>query len=193
MIDLNENTGAKQIVVPSALYPFTKEQVHDFEYREFQLLNVFRSISEEQRKQCVNMWLKAGAVPTEELAWQRSAQVCYMFFHKESGRLVGVNTLYSETDTVTNEKWFVNRMFILPKFRTTRLMIVGTSLMLYFASLHLAHEGMKGVVNINVNIKLHRKGLRKIFSSLGYQFSHAADKREIWFFDFSKVSFISQQ
>lgn len=183
----------QQIFIPGGLFPFTKAQVFDYEYGVFQLLNVYGKITEDQRKQCVSMWLQTGVIPTVELAWQRSEQVCYMFIHRPTGQLAGVNTLYSEVDAATGEKWFLNRMFIRPKFRSTRLMIIGTSLMLVFAKTYLAKEGDKGVKNINENKKLHKKSLRKIFTRLGYTFSHAFNEKEVWFFDFDAVEFVSSQ
>lgn len=139
------------------------------------------------------MWLQAGVIRSEEQAWQRSEQVCYMFFHIASGQLAGVNTLYSDVDARSGEKWFLNRMFIQPAFRQTRLMIVGTSLMLVFSRLQLADEGVKGVVNINENRKLHRRSMHRIFTNLGYQFSHASDDDEVWFFNFDRIEFVENK
>lgn len=179
-----------QIPLSSGLFTFTQDQIFDYEYQGFQLLNVFRKITPEQQKECVDMWLQSGVIESEQQAWQRSEQVCYMFIDKVSGQLAGVNTLY--IDVMNGKKWFFNRMFIRPAFRKTRLMILGTSLMLVFSKLHLSDEGVAGVVNVNENNKLHQKSLHKVFTRLGYQFSHEVDNKEIWIFDFDRVEFLNK-
>jgi len=193
---LSTHSSTRKIVVPSALYPYrSADDLSLFDYQNFQLVNVFGKITSAQRQQCIQMWRDGGVPFTEHEALQRSQQVCYLFRHIDSGELAGVNTLYKEFLPQLKSEWFCNRMYIRPEYRTSRLMVLATTLMLYYSWLHLRKqqgsngERIRGVANINDNIKLHRKGMRRIFERVGYRYSHKVLNREVWLFAFDEIDF----
>ena len=184
---------ASKIVLPSALLPFRVDQLMQFDYRSFRLTNVFESIDEQQRKACVEMWLRHGVIQDEQSARDRSKEVCYFITERESGELAGVNTLYAGQLVSDGPQVFINRMFIDPKHRSTRLMLIGTGMMVCFARLHLADRGMVGVANVNENRKLSRGGARALFGRLGYQSRGFLQGQEVMRFDFDRVEVVSAQ
>lgn len=159
----------------------------------YTLTNVFESISEQQREACVDIWLRNKVMPNREAAWQRSAQVCYFITETASRELVGVNTLYKGKVVENGPTRFLNRMFIDPQHRNSRLMITGTAMMLCFAKTQLADRGISGVVNVNENAKLSRPGMRDIFQRLGYQSRGFHNGQEVWFFEFARIQLIKAE
>ncbi|MEO0369538.1 MAG: hypothetical protein AAF197_12280 [Pseudomonadota bacterium] len=173
--------------VPSELFPFTIDQLDQLAFEQYLLTNVFEKITVEQRDACVELWLRNRVLPSEEAAIKRSQQICYHLTNRDSGKTIGVNTLYR--GFVTNEmpEVWLNRMFIDPLYRNTRLMIVGTSMMLCFAKLHLSDRGLPGVVNINENRKLSRPGAQRVFHRLGYRRIGWQNNNEVIMFRFNDI------
>lgn len=175
--------------LPHPLYPFRLTELADFRHGPYRLVNVFRRITEEQRQACVRMWLEERALPTEEAAWRRSLEVCYLILHAEDGGLVGVNTAYVDRYPPQNAHYFFNRMFIRPAHRAGRLMIAGTAAAVCHLSMHHAREGLRGVVNVNENPKLFRSSVHQIFAGGGYRFDGLVDGRENWRLEFDSIRF----
>lgn len=178
--------GIHEIFLPSALFPFTLSDLPCFSYGEFRLENVFGKTTDGQRQAAEQIWTESG-ITTPAIARERSAQICYLMTEIDGGRLIGVNTLYRDRLVADGPECFFNRMFILPGHRHSRLMIVGTAATLFFALTRLAGEGLPGIVNENVNPKLARPGMRRIFERLGYRYMGRYDNREVWYFDFAGV------
>lgn len=178
-----------EISLPSDLYRFRLDDLQEFRFNEFCLINVFERITPQQREACIELWLRNGVMPSREAALKRSDQVCYCITENKTGKLIGVNTLYiAGSDDALQNVW-LNRMFIDPRYRNTRLMITGTAMMLCFAKTYLADRGLRGVVNVNENRKLSRAGMRKIFSRLGYRQVGEQLGNEVIFFDFNNINF----
>lgn len=180
------------IPLPSELYPFRLADLSAFQYEGFVLENVFESITPEQQQACVEMWLRNQVLPSEQAALARSNEVCYYIYHAANGKLIGVNTLYTGSITVGGPTFYLNRMFIDPYFRNSRLMIIGTAMMLCFAKTQLASRGLPGVVNVNENRKLSRPGMQRIFQRLGYQQLGWQQGNEVLFFEFDRVNYVEQ-
>ncbi len=178
------------IQLGSGLYPFQLRDLDNFSFQGYQLENVFEKISTEQRQACVNMWMTHHVIANKELAWERSKQICYILTHIESGDVIGVNTLYKSQFQHSDSLYFFNRMYILPDYRNTRLMITGTAAMLCYAKHYLSDRGINGVININENKKLNRRGLQKIFRRLGYQHHSWQDDKEVILFEFDRIAYI---
>ena len=100
---------------------------------------------------------------------------------------MGVNTLYQGKVVEHGPTRFLNRMFIDPQHRNSRLMIVGTGMMLCFAKTQLADRDVGAVVNVNENVKLMRPGSRAIFERLGYQSQGLHNGQEVWLFEFNRI------
>lgn len=182
-------TDRIQINLPSALYPFRTKDLPRLEFGSYTLQNVFQSITEEQRRACVELWLRNRVIPTEQAALQRSNQVCYFITDSASGQCVGVNTLYRDRLVANGPEFFFNRMFIDPDYRNSRLMITGTAMMLCYAKTRLAGLGVEGVININENTKLSRPGMNKIFTRLGYRSIGQQNGKEVLYFEFSRIHY----
>jgi len=176
-----------EITLPSSLFPFRLIDVPQFTYGPYRLDNVFRSINSQQRQACVELWLRNGAVASPTMAWERSRQVCYLMTENAGNRLVGVNTLYPDRLVADGPRFWFNRMFIEPQHRSSRLMIVGTAAMLCYARTQLSSEGIPGVLNVNENPKLGRRGMRRIFSRLGYRCQGEQNGQDVWYFEFSSI------
>jgi len=177
------------INLPSGLYPFRLNDLAKFEYERYTLINVFQTITDEQRQACVDLWLRNRVIPNQQAAWQRSNQVCYFITETVSGDLIGVNTLYLDQLVANGARFYFNRMFIDPRFRNSRLMITGTAMMLCYARTHLAEKGIGGVVNINENTKLGRPGMRRIFDRLGYRKQGEQDGKDVLYFEFANINY----
>lgn len=184
-----QQTKKRTIALPSALFPFYGKDLMKFDYGGYRLQNVFQSINEEQIGACVDLWLRNRVLPSEEAARQRSAEVCYFITDRKSSKLIGVNTLYPDTLPGTKHPVFMNRMFIDPTYRNSRLMIVGTAMMLVFAKTHLEHNLQLGVANLNENGKLSRPGMNRIFDRLGYRRLGFVSGQELLFFEFKRIQF----
>jgi hypothetical protein len=176
-----------EIVLPSSLFPFRREDLPGFDWGEYRLENVFRRIDPPRQQACVELWIGAGVIPSPKAAWERSQQVCYLLWHRDTGQLAGLNTLYPERPETCDQDCFINRMFIRPEHRRTRLMIVATAATVCYAKTRLATEGIPGVLNVNENRKLGRPGMRRIFTRLGYRPRGSIHGRDAWYFDFSAV------
>ncbi len=182
----------KTITLPNPIYPFRLAELDDFCYGPYRLVNVYRRISEAQRRACVEMWLQARALSSEEAAWQRSLEVCYLFVHSGDGVLAGVNTAYVERYPSRDARYFFNRMFIRPAYRDSRLMIVGTAAAICFLRTRHGDEGVRGVVNINQNPKLYRRGMQRVFERLGYRLDGLTEGKETWRFEFDEIRFVEK-
>ncbi len=180
------------IHVPSELFPFRLDQLEHFQFEQYELRRVFGKITNEQREQCIRLWTNNGVIASVEAARSRSSEVCYMLYKQEGQQLIGVNTLYQGQVTQDGPKVWLNRMFIDPNHRQSRLMIVGTAMMLCFAKTHLANQGLPGVVNINENRKLSRPGMQRIFHRLGYRRLGWQNEQEVIMFKFSNINLIAQ-
>ena len=177
-----------EITLPSADFPFSRSELSCFNYGNYTLRNVFRTINDEQRAACVEMWLRNKALPSAESAWQRAEQVCYLLTETATGRLVGVNTLYVDSLVTGGPQFFLNRMFIEPDYRNSRLMIIGTRAMLCYAKTHLSGEGLSGVVNINENTKLARPAINRLFHKAGYRKQGQLNGKDVWYFEFARIA-----
>ncbi len=178
------------IQTPSALFPFSKDDIVKFETATFCLENVYKKIDDVQRQACVDLWLQNRVITSEQAAWERSEQVCYYITEKLTGKLIGVNTLYVDKIGSESQDYYFYRMFISPEFRGSRLMVTATALTLYFAKNELSNYGPLGVVNVNENRKLARTGTRKLFSNLGYRYVGEFAGQDVWLFDFARVQFV---
>lgn len=176
-----------EIVLPSNLFPFRREDLPGFDWGEYRLENVFHRIDPPRQQACVELWIGAGVIPSPKAAWERSRQVCYLLWHRDTGQLAGLNTLYPGRPEPGDKICFINRMFIRPEHRRTRLMIVATAATVCYAGTQLSAEGIPGVLNVNENPKLGRPGMRRVFERLGYRPRSSVNGCEAWFFDFSSV------
>jgi len=181
-----------EIHLPSALYPFRLDDLPEFEFGAYTLKNVYQNITEQQQQACVEMWLRNRVIPNEQAALERSKQVCYFITETASEKLIGVNTLYAGQVMQGGPQIYLNRMFIDPKYRDSRLMITGTAMMLCFAKTHLADEGYPGVVNINENKKLSRPGMNRIFERLGYTKKGMQNGQVVLFYEFDRIKLVEQ-
>ena len=176
-----------EISLPSPLFEFCLSDLDKLEYGDYTLENVFGSISDDQRRACVELWLRNRVIPTEQAAWERSLQVCYFISKTSTGELVGVNTLYEGLLGEQGPLVYFNRMFLAPEYRNSRLMIRTTAMMLCYAKTRLADGNHKGVININENLKLARPGMQRIFERLGYANLGFVNSKQVWFFEFDQV------
>ncbi len=181
-----------EIYLPSALYPFKLADLPSFEFGAYTLKNVYQKITERQQYACVEMWLRNRVIPNEQAALERSKQVCYFITETASNKLIGVNTLYLGQVNQDGPQVYLNRMFIDPKFRDSRLMITGTAMMLAYAKTHLSDKGISGVVNINENRKLSRPGMNRIFDRLGYRKQGMKDGQVVLFYEFDRIKLIER-
>ena len=152
---------------------------------------MFEKISEAQKAACIELWLSNKFLPSHAASRKRSEQICYLLTEVTSGKVIGVNTLYQGSVSRGGTTVWLNRMFIDPAHRDTRLMIVGTSMMLCFAKTYLESRGLPGVGNVNENRKLSRPGMQRIFQRLGYQKLGWQNGNEVIIFRFSDVQFIT--
>ncbi|NND82096.1 MAG: hypothetical protein HKN50_06690 [Gammaproteobacteria bacterium] len=176
------------ITLPSSLFPFRHDQLSHLQYRNYSMLNVFESITDEQREAVMRLWNRNGLLTDQDAAWQRSSEVCYFITETRTGQLIGVNTLYPGKIVASGPTLFLNRMFIDPQHRNSRLSIIATGMMLCFAKTALSDRGILGVGNVNENSKLSRPGMRKIFTRWGYQFKGTLSGQDVWRFDFDRIS-----
>jgi hypothetical protein len=179
------------ISLPSGLYSFRLDDLQELRFNKYTLTNVFEKITLPQRKACIELWLRNRVINDKEEALARSDQVCYFITETQTGKLIGVNTLYKSANHSTGNGVWLNRMFIDPKHRNTRVMIVGTAMMLCFSKTYLADRGLKGVVNINENTKLRRAGTARLFKRLGYRVVGEENGKEVMFFEFNNVNFVT--
>jgi hypothetical protein len=179
-----------ELKLKQGLFPFSAGQLDYFEFGRFALRNVFGSITENQRQQCVELWLDNNVLPNQRAALERSNEVCYMLSDLESQRIIGVNTLYPGTLGNQGAPVWLNRMFIDPHHRSTRLMITGTAMMLCYAKTTLSNQGHVGVVNVNENRKLSRPGMQRIFERLGYRRIGWQAGNEVLLFRFSDIQLV---
>lgn len=187
---------------PNPHAPFRLTELAGFDYCGYRLVNVFRRITEEQRNACVRMWLEERALPTEEAAWRRSLEVCYLIMNPSGDGLAGVNTVYVATYPPQNAAYFFVRMFIRPGYRGGGLMIAGTTAAVCHLKTHHAREGVRGVVFVNENPKLFRSPIHSLFASGGYQFdgvleikqygSEEPRRRETWRLEFADVELVDR-
>lgn len=187
----DSNNPQIKIDVPSSLYNFDINDLTNIVYGDYQLTNVFGTATDDQRHAIVDMWMRHKVLPSKQHAWQRSKEVCYLITERESGDVVGVNTLYLDKLEHRAEEYYFNRMYILPEHRVSRLMVVGTAAMLCFAKLHLSNQGVAGVVNVNENTKLNRTGSRRIFDRLGYRHYGWDNNKEVILFEFKNIQFVT--
>lgn len=180
------------IELPSSLFPFRLEQLECFAYGSYRLRNVFGKINEQQQQACIELWLKNHVLPNRQAAVERSKEVCYLIEDTRNEQVIGVNTLYPGHLDKGHTKVWLNRMFLDPQHRATRLMIIGTALMLCYAKTNLTDQGMVGVVNVNENRKLSRPGMQRIFQRLGYKHLGWQQNKEVILFEFAKVHIISR-
>ena len=138
------------------------------------------------------MWLENNVLPSKEMAWHRSNQVCYMITDTKTDEMIGVNTLYRDKLPNNDEDYFFNRMFIQPEHRNSRLMITGTAAMLCYAKHFLSEQGAAGIININENTKLSKPGMQRIFMRLGYRHVGWSDQKEIILFSFNNIHYTSE-
>lgn len=181
-----------EIELPSRFYPFTIKELDYFEFGGYALRNVFEKITPEQQEQCVKLWLSNGVIVTRDAAIERSHEVCYCLYDLASGQLIGVNTLYQGAVAQGGVQAWLNRMFIDPQHRSSRLMIVGTAMMLCYAKTHLESRGLPGVINVNENQKLSRPGAASIFRKLGYRGIGWHNGCEVIAFKFDDISYIEK-
>jgi len=177
------------IKLPSALFPFALNQLEQFQFGDYLLTNVFENVTPEVADACIHLWRRNRVIPTNDAARTRTKEVCYCITDQNSGKVIGVNTLYRAQLGPDSREFWLNRMFIDPAHRDTRLMIVGTAMMLCFAKTELEQRGLPGVVNINENRKLSRPGMQRIFSRLGYRPIGWQNGNEVILFRFADVTF----
>ena len=178
------------IELPSALFPFDSTEVLNFSYGRYRLKNVFGRISNGDIERVTGLWARYRVLPSPEMADARVREVCYLMEESETGELVGVNTLYPEAMVQGGPRFFKNRMFIAPPHRRSRLMITATAATLVYGKLHLAEQGLPGILNINENRKLGEPGMKRIFQRLGYRLIGQVKGQDVWLFPFSATRLI---
>lgn len=187
-----------QIQLGAGMYPFALDQLDYFEFAGYAIENVFGQLTDLQKCEIIDLWQRNHSLPEGANSQERVAQVCYQMTDLESRRVIGVNTLYPgklqllKPEAKIHPVW-LNRMFIDPGFRNSRLMITATAMTLCLAKTRLSASGQAGVVNANENPKLQTPALHKIFSRLGYRFLTKQAQADIWFFDFSQWEFADRR
>lgn len=179
------------ISLPSGLYSFRLDDLQELRFSKYTLTNVFEKITVPQREACIELWTRNRVIHSKQEALARTDQVCYFITETQTGKLIGVNTLYKSANHSTGNGVWLYRMFIDPQHRNTRIMIIGTAMMLCFSKMYLADRGLKGVVNINENSKLRRAGTARLFKRLGYRKVGEEDGKEVIFFEFDNINFVT--
>jgi hypothetical protein len=174
-----------EIILPSPLFPFTLVDLPEFNRGRYRLRNVYRNIDRREQQECVELWLRHGVIISPRAAWERSREACYLLREQETGRLIGLNTLFADRVSEDGPPCLQNRMFIEPEFRGSRLMVSTTAATLCYAKTRLEAEGIQGILNVNENPRLGRRGMRRLFTRLGYQWLDRRHGRDVWFFDFA--------
>ncbi len=180
----------KLITLPCRSYPIRTTDLASYSYKNYRLQNVYESLTPEQQRAVIEFWLDNGALTSREAAQQRSSEVCYLISEQNSGKIVGVTTLYPDRVGDPPDLCLLMRMFITPSDRRTWLAICAAAMTLVFASKHLSDRGYAGVVNVNENLKLARSGTSKRFEAAGYCLLGQWRGQDVWFFDFKQTQFI---
>ena len=94
-------------------------------HSKFALTQVWPKISEQDAAELLAFWKQEGAIPDEEQARARLAQVVFLARDKD-GDIAGVCTSYAMTPPQLGQPMYFWRAFIAPKWRATRL--IGTLL-----------------------------------------------------------------
>lgn len=181
---------ARDIKLGEGLYPFNVDDLAQFDYDQYRLINVFGKITAQQQRACIEMWARAGVLSSPREAQRRARQVCYLIQHRDSEKVIGVSTLYLDAALGDDELFYANRMFIEEEHRSSRLMITGTAMMNCYAKKMLSDNGVRGVININENTKLSRPGMQRIFKRLGYRHLLSTNNADVILFDFNTVNYL---
>lgn len=94
-------------------------------HSRFTLTHVWPNISESDASDLLAFWKQHNAIPNEEQARARLAQVVLLARDAE-GAIAGVCTAYSMTPPQLGQPMYFWRAFIAPQWRSTRL--IGTLL-----------------------------------------------------------------
>ncbi|MFT6005756.1 MAG: pimeloyl-[acyl-carrier protein] synthase [Pseudoalteromonas tetraodonis] len=188
LVAKNVSTPMK-IKLGEGLYPFGLDDLAQFDYDQYRLINVFGKISVDQQQACIAMWSRAGVKLSAQEAQKRALQVCYLIQQRSSEKIVGVSTLYLDTSLGDDELFYANRMFIEVEHRSSRLMITGTAMLICYAKQALANKAIRGIININENTKLSRPGMQRIFQRLGYRYFTQQNAAEVILFEFDQVEY----
>ena len=179
---------SKIFELPSNLFPFQLSELAESSVNGYRIQAVFDQLSSEKRSAVIRFWV-SNKILSPKIAEQRSEEVCYLVTERSSGEVIGVSTLYPDTVGDPVKSVLMMRMFILAKHRGGALSQRLWKKTIVFAQIKLAQRGYDGVVNINENRKLARKGTRQLFERVGYQRVGEWQGQDVWFFEFNKYRF----
>jgi len=147
------------------------------------IANLHGKMTEAQKDAIIAFWLENGAIPNEQEARRRTAEVVHLVFD-ETGRILAVNTCYAaqlDSPAASGAYWFY-RQFVHPEVRSIRLSLALVRLSAgYFSASYRQQGGAQGIAMYLENPKLYKKSGRRVFEWLKMkQVSRDDQGAEIW-------------
>lgn len=164
-----------------------------YKYNKYFISNIYGAGNPDQNKRILEFWRQNNAVANQQEALQRVKQVV-LIAEDENNQIVGLTTVYPNTFIVNMKPFLYYRMFIQPNDRVYGMMEYMTQ---------MTHEALKnmdipnkpdGMVIITENIKLMRKGMKRMLGRSGLEYIGINNSnQDVWYWGFDKPSFPNEE
>ncbi len=156
-----------------------------YQFKDYLVEPVYQQVTDSVADEIRNLWLEANVLSRAEA--ERRVKEVVLTARNENGELVGVNTVYRQDFLSRNNTYYFYRVFIRPHdrgvFGLRRFMSLQAR---QFLKEYRNPQGeTQGVVIVNENRKLSRKGAKRMLERDGWTFWGVGPKGfDVWFVNF---------
>ncbi|OOZ39147.1 hypothetical protein BOW53_12660 [Solemya pervernicosa gill symbiont] len=156
----------------------------ELSFNDYTISTVYGSVDNTLRGEIIDFWSRNNAIGNP-LETERRVQEVVCIARNPQGELAGLSTVYPGKLNGDNN-YFFYRMFIQPTDRIPNMMrIITRTTRDYLNSAEIQNKP-QGIAIVTENPKLMRKGMKKMFTEIGYHYLGKGPKgNDIWTFDFS--------
>lgn len=154
-------------------------------FKNYLLEPVYQQVTATVSEEIVQLWLDAKVLSRPEA--ERRVKEVVLTARNENGVLVGVNTVYRQDFRSRGNTYYFYRVFIRPEdrgvFGLRRCMSLQARQ--FLKEYPNPHGETQGVVIVNENRKLSRKGAKRMLERDGWTFWGVGPKGfDVWFVNF---------
>lgn len=151
-------------------------------YNKYRIIPVYGKTDEVQRQDILRFWARNRAIGNPAEARRRTRDVV-LIIRDEAGEVAGVTSVY--VDQFQGQRYYYYRMFIEPGDRVYGMMSFATGATRNLLRDLEVPDKPLGIVAITENVKLMRKGTRRQFERIGWEYVGKTENGlDIWKYDF---------
>lgn len=161
------------------------------DYHSYKLHNVYQKTTPDLRREIIAFWQRNNAIPDLREAERRVHEVVYLI-RNPADVIVGVSSVYTARAGNPPASYYFYRMFIQPRDRSYAMMRLVIGMTRDFLRDEAPEPKPRGLVHVNENPKLMRRGIRRMFARHGYEFVGKTERGfDVWVYRFDQSPLVN--